>query len=199
MTTEDLLSKWISMNDGNAENYFSDFICMYCNDTNIEVSISTSNPTPHNVYMIPKTQLERRIKKYSNCNELYYDDRDLFDPHNPYHDSARHLYIVSHNKEDYLKLWLLLLLRQHEKKDFIAFSSYQKDFYSLYLDLGHYFHVEPYDFYLGMGQYMLPTSRYTPYFQYNFELPIDFYLYKLQSEMNFVKATNFMVILNAHT
>lgn len=195
MNTSNILIKWINENKKQVNNYLNDFLCLNCVNSNIVLSCPSHNNGAHNVYMIPKSQLLHRIRKFTDSNVLYYDDRSLTDPHNPYHDSARYLFNTCHDEEDYLRLWLFLLLREYEKNDFNYFQSYQTDFYNIYLELSTYFHEKTYRFYFGNAYYMLPTMEPT-YSLYSFNKSIDQYIYELQSQMNYIKATNFMVLIN---
>lgn len=195
MTTSEIILRWIMENREYCNNYLNDFLCLYLSNSNIVLSCPSHNNGLHNVYMIPKNELFRRIYKYSNCDELYYDNHLSMDEHNPYHDAARYLFKASHNEEDYLRLWLFLLLREYEKKDFLYFGIYKSDFFNVNLELSNYFYKNDYNFLFGNAYYMLPTMQHK-YFLYKLDKSIDFYLYELQSQMNYVKATNFMILIN---
>lgn len=195
MTTENILFKWLTKNTEHASNYFNDFLCLYYADSHIVSYCPQNNLGSHNVYMVPKNVLHSRICKYSNCDKLYYNAPPSMDTHNPYHDSARYLFNSCHKEDDYLRLWLFLLLREYDKKDFAYFNDFRDNFYKTYMELSHYLDKDYSYISFGNAYHMLPTMG-PNYSLSSVNKSIDFYLYELQSQMNYVKATNFMVLIN---
>ncbi len=188
MEKQKIINKWLSINTEYYQNYFHDFIEMYCEKDEIKYKIPITNNTGKlGVKMVRKCDLHKRIRKYSNCSELHY--WEPIEPHNPYQDSVYMLYSSADNTQDYLKKWLLLILHQKLLTDSRMFGVYYDVFEEVYYQLLAENHMG-----FGNAKYVLPLMHISSYLFEENDVDLELLLYNFKTEMNYVKANYYFVV-----
>ena len=189
MDTQKIIDIWFEINEEEHQNYFQDFIKMYCEDNEIKYDLSITEKEEYlDVRMVHKTELHEKIRKYSNCDSLHYCEWSM-KPHNPYQDSIWYLYQSADNAKDYLKKWLFFIVHQKLMTDAEMFGENHKIFEELYYQL-----IQEYDIGFGNAKYVLPLMQSSYYTKEIKETSIQLILYKFRAEMNYVKANNYFVV-----
>ena len=186
-----IIDMWMKISDEYVSNYLHDFIMMYSENNQLKYSIPIECFEEYTeVHMVPKDRLHDVIRKYRDCDELYYWG-DLVEPHNPYQDSVWRLYQSVENKEDYLKKWLLFIVHQKLLTEEYSLGCYRKLFRKLEYELLAEFHPL-----FGNAKYLLPLMRDERHNLLEHERSIEEILYEFKDEMNYVKANNYFVVMN---
>lgn len=188
-----IIDMWMKISDEYVSNYLHDFIMMYSENNQLKYSIPIECFEEYaEVYMVPKDRLHNNIRKYQDCDKLYYWGA-AFDSHNPYQDSIWRLYQSVENKDDYLKKWLLFIVRQKLLTEEHSLGCYRSLFQELEYELIAEFH-----FGFGNAKYLLPLMRDWRHNLFEHERSIEEILYEFKDEMNYVKANNYFVVINNH-
>ncbi len=186
-----IVDMWLEISDEYVSNYLHDFIMMYIENHQLKYSIPIEGFDEYaEVHMVSKCKLHNTIRKYTNCDELYYWG-DIVEPHNPYQDSIWRLYQSVENKEDYLKKWLLFIVHQKLSTEKYSLGCYRKLFQELEYELLAEFHPR-----FGNAKYVLPLMRDGRHNLLEYERSIKEILYEFKDEMNYVKANNYFVVIN---
>lgn len=195
MSTDELINIWLDINCEGYTDYFHDFVYIYCENGKILKTFPISdNEKILNGRMVPKVEVDARIRKYVDCDKVYYAGPSTLDQHNPYHDSVGELYICADSVQDYLKKWLLFIAYQKLQNNKTFPDEYKNVFERVCYQL-----IQEYNIKFGNAKNLLPLMENNYYTRKITENSIEMILYKFKAEMNYVKANNYFVLIEEYT